>query len=75
MLRVADSLSRAHNYYADAGDVERTVEVAVCQYTAFSGRSLGVAQLIVFKIPAGKSGRTPAGQGGGKWINSPLLTQ
>ena len=43
----ADSLSRAFDYYADVGDVKRAVEVAECQYTPVTGRSLGVARLIV----------------------------
>ncbi len=47
MSKTVDSLSRAFNYYADAGDVERAVEVAECQYTPVSGQSVGVAQLIV----------------------------
>ena len=47
MLKAADSLSRAFNYYADAGDVERAVEVAGYRYLPASDQSLGVAQLIV----------------------------
>ena len=47
MLLTADSLSRAFDYYADAGDVERAVGVAEYPYLPVSGRSLGVTQLIV----------------------------
>ena len=46
MLQAADTLSRAFNYYADAGDVERTVEVAEYPYPPSFGLSHGVTRLI-----------------------------
>jgi len=46
MLQAADSLSRAFNYYADAGDGERAVEVAEYPYASSYGESLGVTKLI-----------------------------
>ncbi len=34
LLQATDSLSRAFNYYADTGDVQRAVEVAECPYAS-----------------------------------------
>ena len=46
MLQAADSLRRAFSYYADAGDVERAVEVAEYPYPPTLGYSLGGTKLI-----------------------------
>ena len=61
-LKAADSLSRAFSYYVDAGDLERAVEVAECQYTPGTGRSLGVAQLIVRALELVVPGSHQAGR-------------
>ncbi len=46
MTQVADRLSRAFDYYADVGDLERAVEVAGYPYAPTSGQSLGGTSLI-----------------------------
>ena len=46
MLRAADPLTRAFNYYANAGDVDRAVEVAEYPYAPMGGQGLGITGLI-----------------------------